>query len=64
MNLSDFDYALPKELVAQSPLAQRDASKLLVVDRKNKTLTDRHFFDLSDLIPSKIRCIMSDIIVC
>ncbi|OIO38958.1 MAG: tRNA preQ1(34) S-adenosylmethionine ribosyltransferase-isomerase QueA [Candidatus Omnitrophica bacterium CG1_02_46_14] len=48
MNLNDFDYLLPKELIAQRPLAERDASRLLVADRKTGTLTDRLFSDISD----------------
>ena len=50
MNLSDFDYPLPKELIAQQPLEPRDASRLLVVRRGEKTLEDRVFRDLSDLV--------------
>ena len=33
MNVSDFDYELPKELIAQTPLKVRDASRLLVMDK-------------------------------
>src|SRR3989338_3284718 len=51
MNLSDFDYPLPKELIAQFPLAQRDASRLLVADRKTGSLTDKRFRDLAELVP-------------
>jgi S-adenosylmethionine:tRNA ribosyltransferase-isomerase len=45
--LSDFDYELPPELIAQTPLAERSASRLLEVD--GKRLRDRHFADLLDL---------------
>ena len=48
--LSDFDYDLPKELIAQTPLLKRDESKLLVLDRKNHTLTDKKFYDLVDIL--------------
>ena len=48
MNLNDLDYSLPKELIAQRPLAQRDASRLLVVDRSNGSLTNRLFSDIPD----------------
>lgn len=47
MKLSDFDYYLPKELIAQEPLARRDASRLLVVDRKTRTISHRSFKDLA-----------------
>jgi len=43
MNISEFDYDLPEELIAQSPLPQRDASRMLVVDRETKTWTDSVF---------------------
>ena len=48
--LSDFDYDLPKELIAQTPLLKRDESKLLVLDRKNHTLVDKKFYDLVDIL--------------
>ncbi|MBR3220260.1 tRNA preQ1(34) S-adenosylmethionine ribosyltransferase-isomerase QueA [Candidatus Saccharibacteria bacterium] len=50
MKTSDFDYNLPEELIAQTPLKQRDASKLLVVDRENQTITDKHFYDIIDYL--------------
>jgi len=46
MKLSDFQYELPQELIAQSPLKQRDASRLLAVDRQNHRFEHRHFYDL------------------
>ena len=46
--LSDFDYNLPKELIAQTPLLKRDESKLLIVNKEEKTLTDKKFFDIID----------------
>ncbi|MDR2208281.1 MAG: tRNA preQ1(34) S-adenosylmethionine ribosyltransferase-isomerase QueA [Azoarcus sp.] len=45
--VDDFDYALPAHLIAQAPLAERDASRLLVVGRP---LADRHFADLPEFI--------------
>ena len=46
---SDFDYHLPKELIAQTPVEPRDHSRLLVLDRRNGTLTHReHFFELAE----------------
>ena len=48
--LSDFDYDLPKELIAQTPLLKRDESKLLVVNRKDKSLTDKKFYDILDIL--------------
>lgn len=52
MKTSDFDYNLPEELIAQTPLAQRDSSRLLVVDRENQTITDKHFYDIIDYLNS------------
>ncbi len=46
MLVSDFDYHLPPELIAQEPLADRAASRMLVVDRARQTLEDRQFRDL------------------
>src|ERR1043166_8517708 len=43
MRLSEFDYDLPAELIAQQPLAERDASRMLVLDRATETWTDGHF---------------------
>ena len=48
MNTKDFDFDLPEELIAQTPLEVRDASRLLILDRKKKTLTDSHFDSILD----------------
>jgi S-adenosylmethionine:tRNA ribosyltransferase-isomerase len=50
MKLSEFDYELPGELVAQEPLAERDASRMLVVDRATGTFTDSLFRSLPELL--------------
>ncbi len=46
MNVTDFDYELPEELIAQRPADKRDGSRLLVVDRKNDTVSHEHFHDV------------------
>jgi S-adenosylmethionine:tRNA ribosyltransferase-isomerase len=46
MDLKEFDYILPKELIAQQPLKQRDESRLMVLDRKKGTI-EHTFFLLS-----------------
>ena len=48
MNTKDFDFDLPEELIAQTPLEVRDASRLLILDREKKTLTDSHFDSILD----------------
>ena len=50
MQVSDFDYSLPDELIAQYPLEERDASRLLVVDSTPNALADRRFSDLPTLL--------------
>ncbi|MBV9488515.1 MAG: S-adenosylmethionine:tRNA ribosyltransferase-isomerase, partial [Verrucomicrobia bacterium] len=50
MRLSDYTYHLPRELIAQTPPAQRDASRLLVLDRRAGNLGHRQFVDLPQLI--------------
>lgn len=46
MNTSDFDYNLPTSLIAQSPVSPRDSSRLMIVDRGQKTVKHCHFFDI------------------
>ncbi|WP_270526208.1 tRNA preQ1(34) S-adenosylmethionine ribosyltransferase-isomerase QueA [Longibaculum muris] len=50
MKLSEFDYHLPEELIAQTPLQKRDTSRLMVLDRKNQTIEDKHFYDILDYL--------------
>jgi S-adenosylmethionine:tRNA ribosyltransferase-isomerase len=50
MRLEEFDYPLPRELIAQRPLAERDASRMLVLGRKTQSLEDRMFRELPDLL--------------
>ena len=46
MKTSDFDYNLPEELIAQTPVEPRDHSRLLVYDRKDQSVQHLHFYDL------------------
>jgi len=63
MRLKDFDYFLPKNLIAQQPISPRDHSRLLVLRRRRATnsaqanknrkttqITDRYFFDIVDYL--------------
>ncbi len=50
MNTKDFYYDLPKELIAQTPIEPRDASRMLVYDRKSGAVEHRHFYDIVDYL--------------
>ncbi|MBA3356654.1 MAG: tRNA preQ1(34) S-adenosylmethionine ribosyltransferase-isomerase QueA [Pyrinomonadaceae bacterium] len=50
MHISEFDYELPQELIAQQPLKQRDASRMLVVDREKKAWVETDFASLPDYV--------------
>lgn len=50
MNVSDFDFELPEELIAQHPAEPRDTSRLMVVDRKSGTIAHHTFKNLSNLL--------------
>lgn len=50
MQVSEFDYELPEELIAQHPLEKRDESKLMILDRKNKTIEHKVFKDIIDYL--------------
>ncbi len=50
MKVSDFDYELPKELIAQQPCERRDSSRMLVIDRKSGELSHRHFYDVLEYL--------------
>lgn len=52
MNISEFDYELPENLIAQLPADKRENSKMLVLDKNNKTIEHKHFFDITDYIDS------------
>ena len=50
MKKSDFYFELPDELIAQTPLQQRDSSRLLLLDKQTGELQHRHFYDLPDML--------------
>src|SRR5688572_15838955 len=51
MQLSEFDYELPEELIAQQPLERRDASRMLIVNRDAQTVQDSKF----ELLPESVQ---------
>ncbi|MGG7212273.1 tRNA preQ1(34) S-adenosylmethionine ribosyltransferase-isomerase QueA [Clostridium nigeriense] len=50
MRVSDFDFDLPEELIAQHPLEKRDASRLMVLDKKTGSIEHRHFHDVMEYL--------------
>lgn len=50
LKTQDFWYDLPEELIAQTPLEQRDSSRLLVLDRESGAVSHRHFFDILEYL--------------
>ena len=50
MQTSDFNYYLPEELIAQTPLKDRTSSRLLVLDKKTGEISHQHFYNV---IPNK-----------
>ena len=50
MDVKEFYYDLPEELIAQVPIAKRDESRLLVLDRENKTIEHKIFKDILDYL--------------
>ena len=60
MKTRDFWYNLPEELIAQTPLQQRDASRLLVLDKKTGETAHRHFFDITQYLRPGDCLVMND----
>lgn len=52
MKVSDFDFHLPKELLAEYPAEKRDASKLMIIDRKNNSIGHYHFHEIAEFFTS------------
>ena len=50
MKTSDFDYYLPEELIAQTPVYPRDSSRLLVYNREKDNIEHKHFYDIIDYL--------------
>ena len=50
MKVTEFDYDLPEELIAQYPSQKRDEARLLVADRKHHTIEHKSFYDIIDYL--------------
>ena len=60
MKTSDFNYELPKELIAQTPLEKRDTSRLMTLDRKTGAWEHHHFYELPDFLEPGDCLILND----
>lgn len=50
MLVSEFDYNLPEELIAQTPVSQRTHSRMMVLNKENKSIEHKHFYDIVDYL--------------
>ncbi|MBR4693273.1 MAG: tRNA preQ1(34) S-adenosylmethionine ribosyltransferase-isomerase QueA [Bacilli bacterium] len=60
MKVEDFDYDLPEELIAQTPLKQRDSSRLLVLDKETGEVEHKHFYDIIDYLEEGDTLVLND----
>lgn len=60
MKTDDFNYDLPEELIAQTPLKQRDASRLMVLDKKTGSIEHKHFSDIIDYLDEGDTLVLND----
>ncbi len=60
MNINEFDYELPKELIAQTPLEQRDSSKLLIMDKKSGEMVHEHFNNIINYLKKGDVLVLND----
>ncbi len=60
MKTSDFNFELPQELIAQTPIEKRDASRLLVLDKNSGAWEHQHFYDLPDYLRKGDCLILND----
>lgn len=60
MLLSEYDYNLPEDLIAQMPAEKRENSKMMVLNRKDRTISHKHFYDIVDLIEPDTLLVMNN----
>lgn len=58
--LSDYNYELPEELIAQKPASKRTESKMMVLDKASKTIEHKHFFDIVDYLDENDVLVLND----
>ena len=57
---SDFFFDLPQELIAQTPIEPRDASRLMILDKRTGEVEHRHFYEIAELLGPKDCLILND----
>ena len=60
MNVLDFDYNLPEELIAQTPIKKRDTSRLMVLDKETGEICHKHFYDIIDYLNPGDTLVLND----
>ena len=60
MNINEFDYQLPKELIAQRPLKDRDQCRLMILDRQEKSIEQKKFYDVLEYLKPGDCIVMND----
>ena len=60
MKTDDFDFYLPEELIAQTPLDRRDASRMLVLDKTTGDIEHKHFYDITSMLSSNDVLVLND----
>ena len=60
MNISEFDYELPLDLIAQMPADKRENSRMMVLDKQNHLISHKHFFDIVDYLDENDLLVLND----
>ena len=60
LKTTDYDYYLPEELIAQTPLNDRSSSRLLILNREKKTIEHKHFYDIVDRLNENDVLVIND----
>ena len=60
MNISEFDYELPEELIAQMPADKRENSRMMVLDKEHQTIEHKHFFDIVNYLDDNCLLVLNN----